>query len=206
MSLDDWRFVFLVICTSLILSALSPVAIPVFSKSATSSFLALGVLGSNGMIGDYFPGNISTVEPEEVISWNLYLYNHMGNTKYIAVRAKLLNSTVVAPNSTLHAPSSAPTFFEVRRVLLDNETWLYPFTWYVLKATQVENSIVVKSIAVNDEAFQINATAVSGRDFRIVFELWVYDESLRDFTFSWSSSSEAQSTWNQVWFNVNLGS
>jgi hypothetical protein len=204
MSLDEWQFAFTSICTVLVLSGITPVVMLLLPRNTSSSFLALGVLGSKGRIGDYFPRNISTVKPEEIVNWNLYLYNHMGSAEYVAVRVKLLNSTMLPPNSTLHTPSPTPAFFEVRRVLMDNETWLYPFTWYVLSAGETANSTMIKSIGANDEVFQTDALAVSGRDFRIVFELWVYDETLKDFAFSWSSGSETQSIWNQIWFSVSI--
>ena len=55
---------------------------------------------------------------------------------------------------------------------------------------------------INSDSVDTHVVALHGVDYRVVIELWVYDEGLEDFWFGWGNDDEAQCAWNQVWFNV----
>jgi len=50
----------------------------------------------------------------------------------------------------------------------------------------------------------VNASALVGSRFRLVFELWVYDQSLGDYRFFWASKGELYSASIYMWFNITL--
>ena len=205
MSLDDWHFVFVSICLVLALAACVPVVMALL-RSREEPFFALAVLGEEGMAERYYPGDDPRIEVGEEVRWTVYLYNHMGETRYVAVRVKLLNSTVLAPNSTSCSPSLAPVVYEVRRVMMHNQTWLFPFSWSILKVEQVGDFLDVRSFSANGDSIDTHVVALYGFDYRVVLELWVYDEGLRDFRFGWSCDDEVSCAWNQIWFNVTSSS
>jgi hypothetical protein len=185
----------------LVFAACVPVVIALLPRRE-ESFLELAVLGEEGMAEHYYPDDIPQIEVGEKIRWNVYLYNYMGETKYIAVRVKLLNSTILAPNSTLCSPSPAPVVYEVRRVMMHNQTWLFPFSWSILKVDRVGDFLDVSSFLANDDSIDTHVVALYGFNYRIVLELWVYEEELGDFRFGWGHGDEARCVWNQVWFNI----
>lgn len=164
--------------------------------------MALALLGEEGMAEHYYPEDDPNIEVSEEVHWTLYLYNHMGEAQYVAVRVKLLNSKILAPNSTSRNPSPAPVVYEVRRVLLDNETWLYPFSWSVEEIEVIGDLLQIDLLSVNGDLFQTSVFTEDGNNFRMVLELWVYDEGLNEFRFGWSSGNELRCAWNQIWFNA----
>ena len=145
MSLEDWHLVFVSVCMVLVLAACTPVVMAYLPRRG-EPFMALAVLGEEGMAEKYYPGDDPDIELGEEVRWTLYLYNHMGEARYVAVRVKLLNSTMLAPNSTSCSPSPAPVVYDVRRVLLDNETGFYPFSWSVEEIEVVGESWADRTI------------------------------------------------------------
>ena len=205
MSLDDWHLVFVSVCLVLVLAASAPVAMAYLPKRV-EPFMALAVLGEEGMAEHYYPEDDPNIEVGEGVNWTLYLYNHMGEVQYVAVRVKLLDSKMLAPNSTSCSPSPAPVVYEVRRVLLDNETWLYPFSWSVEEIEVIGDLLQIGLLSVNGDLVRTSTFAEDGYNFRIVLELWVYDEGLNEFRFGWGYGDELRCAWNQIWFNATLAS
>jgi hypothetical protein len=201
MNLDKWSRIFVSVCIILVLTACYLIVTAYLSENI-EPFFALAVLGEEGMAEHYFPDDDPNIKVGEEVHWFLYLYNHMGEAKYVAVMMKLLNSTMLAPNSTSCSPSTANLVFEVKHVLLDNETWLYPFNWSLLEVNEERESISIERLMINGEVFQIDVDAFHDYSFRVVLELWLYDESSEDFIFGWSSGKELHCAWNQIWFNA----
>ena len=201
MSLDDWRIIFISICNVLIISACVPLIIASLPNK-NEPFFALAVLGEEGIADNYYPEDNLNIEIGDEVSWTIYLYNHMGETKYVAVRIKLINSTMMTPNSTLYKPSSAPINYEIRRILLNNETWLCPFSWSIQKIEFSEGYYVIKQLIVNDRTIETYVNVRDGSNIRFILELWLYEKDLEDFQFRWRYDDEMGCVWNQVWFNI----
>lgn len=203
MNLDDWHLVFVLVCITLLITISAPVVMA-YIKINEEQFFVLAVLGEDGMVENYYPDNDPDINVGEEIHWTIYLHNHMGETKYVVVKVKLLSSTMIAPNSTLCSPSPESAIFEVRRVLMDNETWLYPLNWYLLDVEFSNEIASIKSMMINENPYQIDVETMHGYNFRIILELWIYDEISESFNFGWVAKQEPHSAWNQIWFNVTL--
>ena len=201
MSLDDWRLFFVSVCMVLMLGVFGPFVMAYFPRGE-ERFFALAVLGEEGMAEKYYPDDDSNVSVGENVHWILYLYNHMGEAQYVAVRVKLLNSTTPTANSTSCAPSPAPVVYEIRDVLLNNETRLYPFTWSTEEVGWIGDFVGINLLSVNGDLVEVDVCSRDGVDFRFVFELWVFDEKSDDFRFGWSYGDESRCVWNQIWFNA----
>ncbi len=168
-------------------------------------FFAMWVLGSNGMAEHYYPNDNPNLIVGEQLNWTLGVYNHMASIEYVVVRVKLLNSTLPSPDELTAKPSPVSPLAEFTRVLLDNETWSIPFVWKMLNATLRGGSLSITGLTLNQTAFRSEfATAMSGFNFRFVFELWFYDDNTNDLVFSWQTAGVSHSVWTQIWFNATL--
>jgi hypothetical protein len=201
MSLDDWHLVFVSVCLVIILAAFAPVVMA-FLPSRDEHFFALAILGEEGIAEHYYPDDDPNIEVGEDVHWTIYLLNHMGEIQYIALKVKLLNSTMIAPNSTSFTPSSAPVVYEVKRVMLNNETRFFPFSWTISNVAQNGDLIDIRSLSVNGETVDTHSSALLGSDYRVVIELWVYNENLKEFRFGWVDGNEMRCAWNQIWFTL----
>jgi len=129
-------FVMILIGTVLVSSQLF------FPRSVAEPFSELGVLGARMNMADY---------PKEVVAsesfkLNLYVGNHMGRPVDYIVMVKL------GSNETSVDPAQIEPIVKFEKVLLDNETWIFP--------------IDIKLIE-------------TGLNQRIIFELWTYNELSR---------------------------
>lgn len=169
-------------------------------------FFELGLLGRYKKAEEYFPGNTSTVEVGFDVTWFVYLHNHMGSPQEVSVRVKLLNATMLAPDDRGHEPSPYPVLFEVPVSLDVDETLLVPFVWGVSEADVLNDSFVIKGLKIDDVFVAVDASALSVSRFRLVFELWVYDQSSGEYRFFWVSKGEHYSASLYMWFDVAMPS
>jgi len=169
-------------------------------------FFALGLLGENMMAERYYPRNDTGIRPGDLVKWYVTLYNHMGGVQYVSVRAKLLNQTTPPPDDLNHTASSVSSFREIEHVLVDNETWVFPFYWSIANVSWSADSAGIAALNLNNVTITqgLNTTARDGYNFRMVLELWVYDNETTGFRFGWRSGGEMRSAWNQIWFNLTL--
>ena len=201
MNLDDWYLIWVSICIGLVIVAFSPLVMAYIPKGR-EQFFALAVLGEEGMAEQYFPNDDINIEIGEQVRWQIYLYNHMGKARYVSVKFKILNSTMISANSTLCSASVAPMIYEVRKVLLDDEALIFPLQWSLQNITTYMNITSIDRIIMNEKVIQTYVEAKNERTFRIVIELWVYEMEQGDFIFGWTSGKETRCAWNQIWFNT----
>jgi hypothetical protein len=128
----------------------------------------------------------------------------MGSLQYVVIRFKLGNESLAPPNETSSTPSPAPILTQYSRVLLDNETWEFPFQWSIIKVNAPQNAAAL-TLNVNGTRVDMPApTSQGGRNFRIIIELWVYNPDTDAFEFGWVTGTQRRAAWLQVWFNATL--
>ena len=164
-------------------------------------YFALFTLGSGGKTEHYFPGEKYDIYQGTHMSWFVGVYNHMGTVQLVKVVFKLLNSTIEGPDQLHNTPSNRTSFYEATRLLLSNETWMLPVDWSVLNATQTANVTAIHILLFNNETLSENVEvdAIHGYNFRMVIELWPYDQTTGNFTFGWEVDGQERSAWNQIW-------
>lgn len=157
------------------------------------------------MFESYFPGDNATIKPGVPLRWQLGVMNFMGSVQYVAVKAKLGNAATESPNGVGGEPAPMPALIEFRRVLTDNETWVFPFAWVVTEARQDGNAMQL-TLDVNGVNVESRVQAPFGDNFRMIFELWTLAPGSDDMSFGWvdPSSTERRAPWIQVWFNMTL--
>jgi len=173
--------------------------------SAYDQYFALYTLGSAGLAEHYFPGDAVDILPGVRMSWYIGVYNHMGTVQLVRVVFKLLNLTMLGPDQLSNNTASArEPFYETTRLLVSNETWVLPVAWSVLNATRASNATVIHSLIFNGQALtdNVEVEALYGFDYRIVIELWVYNDVSGNFSFGWTANGDDRSEYNQIWFNM----
>jgi len=168
-------------------------------------FFQLYVVGEGGRFEHYFPDDNATIRSGIPLRWHVGVTNLMGSVQYVVVKGKLGNATTESPNVAVAAAAPVPALIELQRVLLHNETWEIPLTWKVAQTRQ-DGDVVWLALEINGVEVQPPVHAVSGKNFRMIFELWSLPPGSRDMSFGWidRSSGERRATWIQVWFNVTV--
>ena len=149
-------------------------------------FIELGLLGSNKTADAYFYNFDSTLEAGVQNTWYLYVHNHMDRVQDISIRIKILNSTMTLPNDIENEYSPYVHFTELPLSLSINETILVPFTWSIPEVLIQTDSVVIKRLMVNNQIYDVDIMTFSDSFFRMVFELWVYDDSSQEYEFGWN--------------------
>ncbi len=181
----------------------SLVAWVVANPPANEDFASVSVLGSRMSAVSYFPNNITTVFLNEQIQWNVQVYNHMSTTQLFALYIKLANTTITSPNATSNTPSGGFLLFQSYRAMLSNETWNLPLSWSITSETSVSGTTKIQSMMINNALVPgTDVSAVNGKNFRIVIELWSYDVQTHSFLFSFMTRGVLDSAFNQIWFNT----
>ena len=149
-----------VVLAILVVVGVFAVAQVFFAGRVVEPFSELGILGPYMKIGDY-PREVHVGE-----KFKLYVYvgNHMGRVMYYVVYVKLGNQSVPL-NFTY--PYPAPVIARFERILLHNESWIFPIY-----------------LAINE----------TGINYRLVFELWIYNET--------TVSEQFHQRTCQLWLNV----
>jgi len=170
---------------------------------ASEQYFAMWILGPGGFAQHYYPGDNSNLRLNEPVNWTIGVQNQMGGLEYVVVEVKIINSTLLAPNSTTGTPSSAQPTLEFTRVLVQNETWSTPFNWMIISAASKNGSTSITGLSINGERLEGQfASASSGLNFRMVFELWFYEASANGLVFSQPTTVGPRSVWTQIWFNA----
>ncbi len=172
--------------------------------SRQDHYFALYTLGAARTAEHYFPNDQTDILPGVQMSWFVGVYNHMGAVQVVRVVIRILNDTMPGPNQLNATPSQVRLFFEKTRLLLSNETWVLPLVWSVQNATISGTDVTIHSIIFNgnDLTNNIEVSASYGYNFRIVIELWVFDDVSGTFSFQWTGNDGQHVAWNQLWFNM----
>ncbi len=170
---------------------------------SNEDFASVGTLGSNMNAASYFPNDVTTVSLNEQIQWNVQVYNHMGTTQLFAVYVRLANLTITSPNATSNTPSGGFLLLQYYRAMLNNETWNVPLKWSISSEIIGSGTTSIQSMILNNTPVSVaGVSALSGRNFRIVIELWSYDVQTHSFLFSFTARGALDSTFDQIWFNT----
>jgi hypothetical protein len=169
------------------------------------SFFEVGLLGKDKKAENFYPTNSSSIEVGSNTTWYIYIHNHMKSSQSISIRVKLLNLTMLTPDDRKHEPSPYPFFAEIPLSLDTEETLNIPFQWSVLEASYLNGSVVIRRLMVNNQSVEVNVStsSLSEARFRIVFELWIYDENSGQYRFWWESNNELYSASIYIWFNLS---
>lgn len=164
-------------------------------------FISLAILGDEQTLEHYYPFDDPTIGVNIPITWYLRLFNHTPEPQNLLIQVKVLNATQQSPNSTHCVPSPVPTAFELRTSLARNESLIYPFMWFISAVEYDEEGVIITEMTANDMTARLNTYSADRNDFRIVFELWIYDPIMTEYVFIQQGITD-RCVWNQIWFNI----
>jgi uncharacterized membrane protein len=172
----------------------------IISPKPAQSYMGFGVYSQQGL-QSYVPGNM-TITPPQTLNWNLTVTNRTGREQFIMVIVRIGNSTTFSPNVTSPA-TPLPELGRIDRFVSDGETSNINFTWTV-ESTNQTGAVVFLNLRVNGQSVSSSPVgAVSGRDFRLIFELWTFDLSSGSFQYGYPGEFAQIGTWLQVWFSTS---
>lgn len=191
MKTKELRFWFTPGCLALILAAATPTfALLIRIRSDSNSFSELWLLGSNHKAYDY-PFNIGS---NETYSIYVGVGNHIGYSAYYRIFVKLRNQTQLLPTSSnlTHSealPSPLPTLYEFNFFVRRDETWEAPLDFRIMKKETFNNSMILRSLSVNEITFWIDVISVwdverNGFYYQLFFELWLYNIKSQSFEYN----------------------
>jgi hypothetical protein len=193
--------IFLVLLLSLT-AIFSSATFLVTSPRPSQPFMGLGVYSPNGLEG-YVIGANQTVGVNQTLDWTVAVTNNMGTPQFTQVIVLLGNVTTATPNATSPA-SLVPEIGEMEQFVNDGATSNLNFTW-AIQSTNQTGGLVFLKLVINgqqpSDQFQIGA--VSGQNFRLIFELWSFDSATQSFEYGYAGIGGTVGTWLQVWFNAS---
>ena len=121
----------------------------------------------------------------------------------VTIKVKLLNSTMNVPDDRSHLPSSEPVLLEIPVSLKIDETKLIPFNWSIENSFALEKTTHLDLLVINK---QNKHTKVSSQNnyFKLVFELWIFDQDVNKYVFGWYSKDEFYSASIYIWFTHKI--
>lgn len=201
LSSQNWRGLIVVFVILIILcEATTYVATMPFPRE---QFFQLYVLGADHTASHYYPYDDMNISPGEQVAWHLGVANSMGTVQLVSIRVKVSNETIKPPDDQQSVESPAPAVADFARFLQDNETYETPFVWSISNATQSGGTTRILTLQIDNATFQISDwSATNGYNFRLIFELWVWQTDSNAFEYGWSTGGEQRAAWLQLWFNV----
>jgi hypothetical protein len=166
-------------------------------------FITLSTSGSDMTTRTIYPSSNSFVGEGYALDWNVQLYNHMGQTEFVAVRVKVLNATQFGPDEVRHLPSPVNHIYEERMVLGNNATMTLPLHITMADVERASGDSAIRSLVINGQTIdKLDISNDNSNGFRFIIELWRYDVKFENFVYSWPSGTESESTWNQIRIQV----
>jgi len=169
-------------------------------------FVAMGVLGRNMKAEEYYPGNDSTVRVGDTLIWYINLYNHWDKDQNVSILVKVLNATNSPPDDLKNEPSPIPPIMDMRLLLNENETRIIPFTWQIEEAKFTWNTTALEKLAINNQTIPLNVYGEPRSLFRMVFELWLFNQETGRYEYGWYPRDLSHRVWNGIWINVTSSS
>ena len=189
--------VFLVLFLSFV-AIYGSVAIYLISPKPAQSFMGFGILSQNGSLAGYLAGSNPTITPNETFSWHFEVTNKLGTVQLLRIVYRIENLTLAGPNET--SPATIPAAGASDRFVAEGDTSIN-FTWTLLHVSRT-NRLTSIVLSINGQKASPAVGAVSGRDFRFVFELWTFDSGSNSFQYGWQGPSSRIGAWLQIWFSV----
>ena len=194
----------IIVCAVLLILISTVTAFTFFWPKYEQSFFELGLLGENRKAEQYYKDNDPNINISSRINWYIYVHNYMHTPQFVNIKVKLLNSTMLPPNDRLHLPSPFPPLVEYSVSLNTNGAVVLPFSWSILNASRSGDSIVIDRLTVDNSTVSSEVYSSSSNMFRLVFELWVYNQTSQKYDFGWRSGSDYGSASVFMWFNLIL--
>ena len=191
---------FLILFVSLT-AIFSSVTFYVTSARPSQSFVGLGVYSQRGLQG-YIPNSNLTVARGQTLNWTFAITNRMNKAEFVMIITRIGSNSTLTANATNPA-TTLPQVGATERFVNDGETSRINFNW------TVESSYQTAGLTYLNVSFDSQPTissapvgTASGRNFRLIFELWTFDAVSGSFQYGYPGQTSQVGVWLQVWFNA----
>ena len=194
----------------------------IINSDSDNQFLAMGIIGVNNNIENYYINNNTEIALGAANHWNISVTNSMDDIQYLDIKVKIwslngpYNDTL--PNSVELIPSNATTVYDLPFFLARGDTTYHEFTWTLANSTKItpnDKTIGISTnITINNSKYPIelnlpripsNIPGASNYAYsRIIFELWAYNGNTNTFNFKVETPSKEFCIWNQLFFKIKL--
>lgn len=166
--------------------------------------MAMAILGEEGLADDYYSEDTPVITSKMPSKWNIYLDNHMGETQQILIKIKLIASRTPQPNTSTCTPCPAAEIYELRRTIGKNQTIIIFFEWTISEIVEIGSQYEISQIKIGENLLNLEQIYNKDDKIRMIFELWVYHENIKQFAFYLYDLGETRCIWNQIQFKINI--
>ncbi len=169
----------------------------------TTPHITLGILNDNKIIGDFYGNLEGTIGLSETMSNFIYVSNEFSESKNISIKIKILNSTMSTPDSIDCRPSQQPIIYEENIRLEKKQSINMPLNWSIRQTTHLDNFTHINFIKINKNEIVTDIKSLDNKPFRLIVELWTYEEEYESYVFGYRYNNKKYAPWNQLWFIVS---
>jgi len=204
MEMEDTQYrltLFLVIFVSLT-AIFSSVTFYAMSPRPSQSFIGLG-LYSQRDLQRYIPNSNLTVAPGQTLNWTFAITNRMNKEEFVMIITRIGSNSTLSPNAT--TPSTTlPQLGATEHFINNGETSRINFNWTIESSYQTAG-LTYLNVSINGQPTISSAPVgtASGRNFRLIFELWTFDPVSGSFQYGYPGQTSQVGVWLQVWFNAS---
>ena len=162
-------------------------------------FIGFGVFTQQGLSG-YLSNSNQTVEVGNATAWHFEITNQMGSLQFVQILYRIGNTTTDAPNITSPA-TDLPPLSNSKLFIPDGQTAMVSFTWKVVTVSS-SGSLEFLEMDVNGQEVASSVGTAPGKEFRLFFELWTFDDLEGSFQYGWRDMGSRIGSYLQVWFSV----
>ena len=106
------------------------------------------------------------------------------------IQVKFRTQNQSAPDSFTRTPSSLPSLYNVNFIVADKETWELPVNFSFDYSYDENNSqVIFNRMLFNGASLNLEGSSAAWDDEKnrffgnLIFELWVYNDAVGDFTY-----------------------
>jgi hypothetical protein len=172
------------------------------SAKPSQAFIGLGLYSQRGLQG-YIPNTNLTIATGHTLNWTFAVTNRMNKAEFVLIITRIGNYSTPSPNATTPSPPFQ-NFGTTERFINDGETSRINFTWTIESSYQIAR-LTYLNVSTNGQSAVSSAPVgtTSGRNFRLIFELWTFDPVSGSFQYGYPGQTSQVGVWLQVWFNAS---
>ena len=169
------------------------------STKPSQSFIGLGLYSQRGLQG-YIPNSNLTIAPGHALNWTFAITNRMNKAEFVLIITRIGSNSTLSANAT--TPSTTlPQLGAAEHFINDGETSRINFNWTIESSYQTAG-LTYLNVSIDGQPTVSSAPVgtPSGRNFRLIFELWTFDPISGSFQYGYPGQTSQVGVWLQVWF------
>ena len=175
------------------------------STKPSQAFIGLGLYSQRGLQG-YIPNSNLTIATGQILNWTFAVTNRMNKAEFVMIITRIGSNSTPSPNATTPTttPNATALLGATEQFINDGETSRINFTWTIESSYQIAQ-LTYLNVSIDGQSAVSSAPVgtTSGRNFRLIFELWTFDPVSGSFQYGYPGQTSQVGVWLQVWFNAS---